>query len=373
MSAHPKFRFAGTNPCAEEPLPPGGSCLLGSLNLSEFVIQPFTDKASFDFPKYIEAIHDAVWALNDVLDEGLDLHPLEVQKQSVGELRQIGLGVMGIADMLVKLGITYGSTKSLALSEVLAHVLLNEAVTASSDIAKEKGSFEWYDWETLNKSAFFQENIHPEVKERVKANGLRNSQLLCIAPTGSLSSMFGISGGIEPFFSLAYHRTTKSLHGSDYTYRVEEPIVAEYRRVTGNLGELPKYFVTAQTLDWRNRIEMQAVWQRYIDASISSTVNLPKGTTVDEAMDLYLYAWEMGLKGATIFVDGCKRTGILTLDETSESEESSTETSKSPWVNAVGETKRATGHFATCPECGSDQMYHQNGCVTCRECGFSPC
>jgi ribonucleoside-diphosphate reductase alpha chain len=139
MSAHPDFRFAGTNPCAEEPLPPGGSCLLGSLNLSAFVTQPFTERAQFDFNKYQEAIHDAVWALNDVLDEGLDLHPLEVQKKTVGELRQIGLGVMGIADMLVKMGITYGSTKSLMFNEVLAHMLINEAVSASADIAKEKG------------------------------------------------------------------------------------------------------------------------------------------------------------------------------------------------------------------------------------------
>jgi ribonucleoside-diphosphate reductase alpha chain len=363
MSEHPDFEFAGTNPCAEEPLPPGGSCLLGSLNLSEFVTQPFTEHAGFDFPKYAEAIHDATWALNEVLDEGLDLHPLEVQRKTVRELRQIGLGVMGIADMLVKMGITYGSTKSLALSEVLAHMLINEATLASSNYAAEHGSFDWYDYDTIAKSEFFDTVIMPEVKEHVKKNGLRNSQILCIAPTGSLSSMLGISGGIEPYFALGYNRTTKSLHGSDVTYRVEEPIVNEYRRVTGNTGELPEYFVTAQTLNWRNRIEMQAVWQKYIDASISSTVNMPKGTTVDEAMDLYLYAWEMGLKGATIFVDGCKRLGILTLDDSDNQSEQ----------EQVVEQKRATGHFATCPECGSEEMWHIDGCVTCKECGFSPC
>jgi ribonucleoside-diphosphate reductase alpha chain len=368
MSAHPDFRFAGTNPCAEEPLPPGGSCLLGSINLSEFVVSPFTERASFDFPKYVEAVHDAVWALNDVLDEGLDLHPLEVQKKTVGELRQIGLGVMGIADMLVKLGITYGSTKSLALSEVLAHILINEATSASADIAKEKGSFGWYEWEHINNSAFFQENIMPEIKEKVKQYGLRNSQLLCIAPTGSLSSMLGISGGIEPFFSLSYNRTTKSLHGTDVTYRVEEPIVQAYREATGNQGELPEYFVTAQTLNWRNRIEMQAVWQKYIDASISSTVNMPRGTTVEEAMDLYIYAWEMGLKGATIFVDGCKRQGILTLDAgNADGNEQETE-----------QTTKPTGYFAECPECnsagrGKGEMVMMEGCATCKECGFSPC
>jgi ribonucleoside-diphosphate reductase alpha chain len=364
MSAHPDFRFAGTNPCAEEPLPPGGSCLLGSLNLSEFVVAPFTERATFDFPKFTEAVGDAVRALNDVLDEGLDLHPLEVQRKTVKELRQIGLGVMGIADMLVKMAITYGSTKSLYLCEVIAHILLNESVKASALIAKEKGAFDWYKWEHINNSAFFQENIHPDVKELVKEHGLRNSQLLCIAPTGSLSSMLGISGGIEPYYSLSYNRTTKSLHGGDYTYKVEEPIVQEYRQATGNEGELPEYFVTAQTLPWKNRIEMQAVWQRYIDASISSTINLPKETTLDEAIDIYLYAWEMGLKGCTIFRDECKRMGILTLDK--EKEETQGETEKM-------ETKVEKGYYSTCPECGSDQMWHIDGCVTCAECGFSPC
>lgn len=362
MSEHPDFRFAGTNPCAEEPLPPGGSCLLGSINLSEFVTQPFTDKAGFDFPKFIEAVHDAVWALNEVLDEGLPLHPLEIQKKTVKELRQIGLGVMGLADMLIKMGITYGSTKSLMLSEVIAHIMLNEGVKASADYAKEHGSFEWYDYDIISASTFFQDNLMPETKEYVKKNGLANSQLLCIAPTGSLSSMYGISGGMEPLFAPGYNRTTKSLHGKDVTYWVDEPIVQEYRQATGNTGELPEYFVTAQTLDWRNRIEMQAVWQRYIDASISSTVNLPKGTTVEQAMDIYKYAWEMGLKGCTIFVDGCKRMGILNLDPTDELDETLTE-----------EPKRATGHFSTCVECGSKEMWHMDGCVVCKDCGFSPC
>lgn len=373
MSEHKDFRFAGTNPCAEEPLPPGGSCLLASINLSEFVIQPFTENAGFDFPKFIEAVHDGVWALNEVLDEGLPLHPLEVQRKTVGELRQIGLGIMGLADMLIKMGITYGSTKSLMLSEVIAHIMLNEGVMASADYAKEHGSFGWYDYDTISASPFFQENLMPETKEYVKKHGMANSQLLCIAPTGSLSSMFGISGGMEPLFALGYNRTTKSLHGKDVTYWVDEPIVQEYREATGNQGTLPEYFVTAQTLDWRNRIEMQAVWQKYIDASISSTVNLPKGTTVEEAMDLYIYAWEMGLKGATIFVDGCKRLGILTLDNSDEVDETLTEQSKSKWVDAVGETKRATGYYSTCPDCGSEEMWQESGCVVCKDCGFSPC
>lgn len=364
MSAHPTFYFAGTNPCAEEPLPPGGSCLLGSINLSEFIVNPFTDRAYFDFEAFEEAVRDATVALNDVLDEGLDLHPLEEQRRTVRELRQIGLGVMGIADMLVMLGMTYGDKQSLELSHEIGHLMANAAIQQSSLIAAEKGSFDWYSYDVISQSDYFQTVATEETKRMVMKYGLRNSQLLCIAPTGSLSTMLGISGGIEPFFSLSYSRTTKSLHGKDVKYKVEEPIVEKYREATGNYGELPEYFVTAMTLNWRDRINMQAVWQTYIDASISSTVNLPKEITIDETMDLYKYAWEKGLKGCTIFRDGCKRAGILTLDEPTEevTEE----------VKAVEEV-RATGYYSTCPECQSEQMVVSNGCVVCKDCGFSPC
>ena len=362
MSNHPDFEYQGTNPCAEEPLPPGGSCLLGSINLSEFVIAPFTGKARFDFQAYAEAVRDAVVALNEVLDEGLPLHPLQVQRDTVRELRQIGLGIMGDADMNVKLGITYGSTQSLALKEVIAHIQVNEALQTSALYAKDHGTFGWYDWNLIKENNFLLDVATPETWALIEKYGLANSQLLCIAPTGSIATMFGVSGGVEPFFSLSYNRTTKSLHGKDVTYKVEEDIVRQYREATGNQGELPEYFVTAQTLNWRNRIETQAVWQKYIDASISSTVNLPKGTTADEAMDLYMYAWKMGLKGCTIYVADCKRSGILTLDETSEE----------PVVEEVEEV-RATGYYSTCPECQSEQMVVSGGCVVCKDCGFSPC
>lgn len=379
MSHDSRFEFSGTNPCAEEPLPAGGSCLLGSINLSEFVVNPFEEDAYFDFRGFGSAVRDSVDALNEVLDEGLDLHPLEEQRRSVRELRQIGLGVMAIADMLVMMGITYGSEESLQLSDAIAKLLANEAMQQSALISSEKGTFDWYKWENIERSEYFQKVANPETKKMVKQYGLRNSQILCIAPTGSLSTMLGISGGIEPFFDLSYERTTKSLHGEDVTYVVEEPIVQKYRDATGNLdGELPEYFVTAMTLDWRDRINMQSVWQTYIDASISSTVNLPKEITIEETMDLYQYAWEMGLKGATIFRAGCKREGILT-SSSGEPSESTTEDVEQPKeeinVDASIEEVRATGYYSKCPEsdCGSTNMVISAGCVVCRDCGFSPC
>jgi ribonucleoside-diphosphate reductase alpha chain len=309
MSHHPQFYFAGTNPCAEEPLPPGGSCLLGSINLSEFVINPFTPNAYFDYAAFDIAVREGVVALNEVLDEGLELHPLEEQRQSVRDLRQIGLGVMGIADMLIMMGITYGDQRSLDLNDRIADLMANAAMQQSAFLARDKGTFEWYNWDYINQSTYFQEIANEQTKAMVEVYGLRNSQILCIAPTGSLSTMLGISGGIEPFFSFGYFRTTKSLHGKDVKYWVDEPIVEKYREATGNTGDLPDYFVSAtdKRLDWRTRIDMQAVWQKYIDASISSTVNLPKETTVEEMEDIYMYAWEKGLKGCTIFRDGCKK------------------------------------------------------------------
>ena len=366
MSAHPNFKYAGTNPCAEEPLPPGGSCLLGSINLAAFVKNPFTKNAVFNMSEYIEAIKESVVALNEVLDEGLELHPLEVQKKTVKELRQIGLGVMGISDMLIKLGITYGSEDALALCDTLASTLLRYSLISSSHVAKEHGSFDWYDWEYLSKSEFFQQKVDEDVKKLIKRQGLRNSQILCIAPTGSISTMLGISGGIEPTFAFSFKRTTKSLHGKDVTYNVEADIVNEYREVTGNKGELPEYFIASHQLDWRQRIDMQSVWQNYIDASISSTINLGKDVTMDEVEDLYLYAWEKGLKGATIFHAGGKRAAILVSDDDKKDE-------KEEETVQVEQKERASGFYSTCPECGSDQMFQSAGCVTCNDCGFSPC
>ncbi len=365
MSEHKDFEFHGVNPCAEEPLPPGGSCLLGSINLAEFVIAPFTKNARFDFRRFTEAVHDGVFALNEVLDEGLPLHPLQVQRDTVKELRQIGLGVMGIADMLIMLGMTYGSTKSLALNDTISHMMLVESVIASSNYAKDNGSFGWYDYETVSNSEFFAKNIPTDIAELVKKQGLANSQILCIAPTGSISTMLGVSGGIEPIFALSYNRTTESLHNEKVTYKVYTDIVKDYIDATGtDPDNLPETFITSQTLGWKERIEMQAVWQSHIDASISSTINLPRGTGVDETLDLYMYAWEMGLKGCTIYVDGCKREGILTFDDVKEE------------VVPTGESEeveKATGFYSTCPECKGEQMVVANGCVTCMDCGFSPC
>lgn len=301
---------------AEEPLPAGGSCLLGSLNLSAFV-----DNGLFNYKKFKHAIHVAVKGLNDVLDEGLPLHPLKIQRDSVRNWRQIGLGIMGLADMLIKLKITYGSRESLQVCESIGNFLAKQAIEASQNLAEQTEPYPmWSD--AVYRSRFFRRH---ECAERP----LRNSQLLTIAPTGTLSTLLGISGGIEPIFANYYTRKTESLHGEEKYYKIFTKIAWDYLQNHG-YGEdetkLPSYFITSPQIYYRNRVDMQSVWQVHIDASISSTVNLPQSATVEDVESLYMYAWRQDLKGITVFRDGCKRVGILTTDSTTQDEDEPNDT-----------------------------------------------
>lgn len=305
-----EFEFAGVNPCAEQPLPAGGSCLLGAINLSEFVINPFTNEAEFDINDFMDAVDIAVEALNEVLDEGLELHPLEIQRKAVREFRQIGLGIMGFADMLIKLGIPYGSKESLEMIDKIGEAMNEAGIVASAWLASEKSPFSKYNEGYILNSEFMK-HINKSTKDMVKSCGLRNSQLFTIAPTGTISTMLGVSGGVEPLFDVEYTRTTKSLHGEDKTYRVLSPIVEQCMLARNIRGDYPPEVVWSKTINPFNRVDVQARWQQYIDASISSTVNLPENTTVEEVEELYKYAWEVGCKGLTIFRDGCARTAIL--------------------------------------------------------------
>lgn len=318
-----EFSYAGTNPCAEEPLPAGGSCLLGSINLAEFVINPFELNCRFDFEGFREAVKIAVCGLNEVLDEGLMLHPLKEQQRSVHDWRQIGLGVMGIADMLIKLRITYGSEESFVICNEIGNQLAGAAIDESILLAEEFGTFPKCNINEITSTDFYKNHLN-WITER-KPKGLRNSQLLTIAPTGSLSTMIGVSGGIEPIFANSYTRTTKSLHGKDVDYKVYTPIVEKYMKRFNIEKEedLPEFFITAQDIHYSNRIEMQSVWQFHIDASISSTVNLPNSATKEDVLQLYLDAWRSGLKGITIFRDGCERIAILNTGNKLKEKESS--------------------------------------------------
>ena len=356
LSNNDEFHYAGTNPCAEEPLPAGGSCLLGSMNLAAFV-----KDGMFDFDDFCESVSIAVQALNDILEEGLPLHPLEEQRKSVSEWRQIGLGIMGLADMLIKLEIPYDSEEARDLCDDIAHAMADQALFMSASVAEwKKSPYEKYDPRVID-TPYFKDHADTLTYLKVRECGLRNSQLLTIAPTGTLSTMLGISGGIEPIFANSYTRKTESLHGHDEYYKVYTPIVQEYMDTHGlkDESELPNWFVTSSDISPRDRIAMQAVWQNSIDASISSTINLPETATVEDVKDIYMTAWEMGLKGVTVFRNGCKRTGILTTD--SKESATSTDVPKTPKYNYITPVSRktiGTTHGDTyCKKCACGTLY----------------
>ena len=318
------FAYAGVNPCAEEPLPAGGSCLLGSLNLSEFVVHPFTDKAHIDYDSLEEAVAIAVLGLNEVLNEGMMLHPLHEQRESVKNWRQIGLGTMGLADMLIKLGIKYGSEEALKVTEEVYKTIAVTAILTSLDLAKTSGCYPMCNKEKIANSAFIKAlNLPENVISDIKTYGLHNSQLLTCAPTGSIATMLQVSTGVEPNFALKYIKKTQSLNGKDTYYEVNAKIVDDYfstvlfNDMVNNAEdnkELPNYFVESKDIAPIDRIKMQAVLQKYTDASISSTINLPKEATVDDVYNIYVEAWKHGLKGVTVYRSGCNREGILTTE-----------------------------------------------------------
>ena len=329
LSQDKDFKYAGVNPCAEEPLPDGGSCLLGSINLSEYV----GNDGIFDAIEFRKDIRTIVRAMNDVLDEGLPLHPLAIQRETVRDWRQIGIGVMGIADMLIKMELRYDSKEAIDICDFIAGILSDEAINASALLAKEKGVYPKYNESAVLTSEFIKANTSRETYNNVMLYGLRNSQILTIAPTGSISTMLGVSGGIEPIFNLSYTRKTESLHGEDVYYKVFTPIAKDYmdKHNIENEEDLPDFFVTTENLDPFMRVKMQGTWQKHIDASISSTINLPNEATVEEVEQLYMSAWEEGLKGLTIYRAGCKREGILTTDNKKEEIEEVVELKRGEW------------------------------------------
>ena len=340
MSSNPNFQYAGVNPCAEEPLPAGGSCLLGSLNLAAFV-----EGNSFNKSLFADSVQKAVEALNTVLMEGLNLHPLNIQKYTVNKYRQIGLGIMGLADVLIKLKIRYGSPEAIKFCDNIGDIMAQNAIVGSSMIDDDGTSFS-----CCVDSSFYQ--AHLETKYQ-----LSNSQLLTIAPTGSISTMWNISGGIEPIFAKSYTRTTKSLHDKDVVYTVYPKIIQDYMKEHNivDIKDLPDWFVSSEDIKPEDRLKMQAIWQTHIDASISSTVNLPEESTIDDVYNIYMQAWKLGLKGVTIYRANCARQAILS---------SSNKQDKTPTVAEKEETRR----FNNISPVSRKTMGTTYGATHCKKC-----
>lgn len=253
---------------------------------------------------------------------------------------------MGLADMLIKMEIRYGSKEAIAISDKIGNCLACNAIRTSASLAYEHQTvYPKYIPEVLaSKFILAHFPIVTDIAPTIREHGLYNSQLLTIAPTGTLSTMLGISGGIEPIFANSYTRTTKSLHGKDVTYKVYTPIVDEYMRAHGITEEedLPEWFVTSADIAPIDRVRMQGMWQQHIDASISSTVNLPNEATIDDVRNIYMNAWLYGLKGITIFRAGCARVAILNATPEEKKEEKKTETAaEEPKIKKVV-TKKGT-------------------------------
>jgi ribonucleoside-diphosphate reductase alpha chain len=256
--------------------------------------------------------------MDDVLEKNLKNHALPEQAEVARNYRNIGIGIMGLADCLVKLGYKYGSDDAIGFSKNLMKFLFRESVKSSVALALDKGDYPKYKscvWDsTIIKNAFTPE----EIQELKNVNHLRNCSLLSIAPTGSIGTMLNVSTGCEPFFMLSYTRKTESLNGGEPSYyQVNLPIVEDYKKITEDV-KLPDYFVTSQNLNWKDRIRMQAALQEFCDTAISSTVNLPEEATIEDVKNLYIEAWKQGLKGVTIFRNNCKRIGILTKESKKE-------------------------------------------------------
>ena len=297
----------------EEPLPSGGSCLLGSINLAEFV----TEYETFDFVGFKDTVKKAVVALNEVLDEGLPLHPLIEQRESVKNWRQIGLGVMGLADMFIKLGIKYGSEESIKWINMIGTEMIFSALESSNELTVSKGAYPMFNTKVVD-TPFFQalntkeNNLrYQELRSNILLRGLCNSQLLTCAPTGSIATMLGVSTGCEPIFATSYTRKTESLVNEEKYYKVYTPIIKKLIDEGFSEETLPEYVVTSEQIPYRERIKVQATLQKFIDASISSTINLPESATIDDVETIYRLAWEEGLKGVTVYRSGCKRGAVL--------------------------------------------------------------
>lgn len=303
-----------TGNCGEQPLPKHGACNLCSINLSEYVVNPFTSEAEIDFKALQNDIPHIVRAMDDVVSENMHRHALAEQREMAENYRNIGIGIMGMADMFCKLQLKYGGAESLEVIDFVMHYITRQCILASCELAKERGTFPKYD-PCMMDSEFAKVVLTSDDREYIRKYGLRNSTFMSIAPTGSIGTMLNIGTGIEPFFRLEYVRTTKSLGGVDCEFKVRPKVINEYLRHIGkddiDLKDLPGYFVSSNNIDWKSRVVMQGTIQNYVDTGISSTINLPSGTTVETIKSIYFEAWKQGLKGVTVFVDG-SREGILT-------------------------------------------------------------
>ena len=310
--------ITATNPCGEQPLPPYGACLLGSANLTRFVNKPFTDKAEFNYERLEEVVTTAVRFLDNVIE--LSNYPLEAQRAEAESKRRMGIGITGLADAFIFLGVKYGSNESANIAEKIMETISHAAYRSSIELAKEKGAFKMLDAEKYCQGKFIKK-MPKDIQEGIKEHGIRNSHLTSIAPTGTISLLAGnVSSGLEPVFAFHYTRTIRNTHEndvskiqiSDYAYN----LYCKSKNVTSiDDKELPEYFVAASDIKPTEHLKIQAVLQKHVDSSISKTINIPTNYPFKDFEDIYMKAYEKGLKGCTTFRPSDYITGVLVKED----------------------------------------------------------
>ena len=305
-------QIAATNPCGEQPLPPYGACLLGSINLARLVTDPFTDAAEIDDAALETLVATAVRMMDNVVDASR--FPLPEQEEEAQNKRRIGLGVTGLADALLMKGLRYGSEEAAAQTEDWLHRIARASYLASVELAKEKGAFPLFDAEKYLASGNMM-NMDEDVREAIRTHGIRNALLTSIAPTGTISLYAGnVSSGIEPVFAYAYKRKVLQKDGTRTEEEVVDYAVQMWRDLKGD-AELPDYFVNAQTLDPQDHVRMQAAAQKWIDSSISKTINCPEDISFEAFKDVYMQAYETGCKGCTTYRPNDVTGSVLSVSE----------------------------------------------------------
>ena len=311
-------QIAATNPCGEQPLPPYGACLLGSINLARLVADPFAKGASLDEAALSDLVSTAVRMMDNVVDASR--FPLEAQAREAQAKRRIGLGVTGLADALLMVGARYGSKEAARLTEDWLGAVARAAYLASVDLAKEKGAFPLFDADAYLASGAMQ-GMDADVRAAIAKHGIRNALLTSIAPTGTISLLAGnVSSGIEPVFAYAYTRKVLQKDGTRTEEEVVDYAVQLWREKFGD-KELPAHFVNAQTLPPLDHVRMQAAAQKWVDSSISKTINCPEDISFDDFKEVYMAAWDQGCKGCTTYRPNDVTGSVLSVSESSDNTE----------------------------------------------------
>ncbi len=307
--------IAATNPCGEQPLPPYGACLLGSLNLARLVAEPFGKKAVLDEVALDDLVATAVRMLDNVVDTSR--FPLPQQAEEARAKRRIGLGVTGLADALLMLGLRYGSPEAAAQTEAWMRRIARAAYFASVALAREKGAFPLFEAEGYLASGNMQA-MDADVREAVREHGIRNALLTSVAPTGTISLYAGnVSSGIEPVFAYAYKRKVLQKDGSRTEEEVVDYAVRLWREKFGD-KPLPTHFVDAQSLPPLDHVRMQAAAQKWVDSSISKTINCPEGISFEAFREVYMAAWDQGCKGCTTYRPNQVTGSVLSVSESAD-------------------------------------------------------